>query len=197
VLSFASSDSRLDYSTGGRDYSLRYNTTGKHWDLGHPTIGQWLPMQLPHPLSLFSRRYAPVFPNGIFLGGTLQSGAESMLATTTAASPPNGIYVAGDIILKKNPSAGGKIGWVCTSGGAKADAWVTATTYAVSNLPSDSSHVTNASKVYRVTTAGPGTSTVAPTHGSGSNAPGVDGYVWLYLNASSVPVFKEWGAIDA
>ncbi len=40
-------------------------------------------------------------------------------AIHTAASPPSaGQWERGDILLNSNPSAGGKIGWVCTAGGA-------------------------------------------------------------------------------
>jgi hypothetical protein len=68
-------------------------------------------------------------------------------------------------------------GWICVqSGYAHSGTWASGATYAA-DLAIKSSNA----KIYRVITAGGGTSTVAPSVASGQEGPLADGYVWAWL----------------
>lgn len=137
---------------------------------------------------------APLFlgnaPNGPMLIDRMDCPALS----TTGATEPNsattiarGIaYMAGAMFKYLRPSAGGKQGIVCVSGGVLAQAWAASTAYAV-GVQRDAG-----GRIYTCTTAGT-SGTVAPTHTSGSATDGT--VVWLYFGPSAV--FKQYGSIDA
>jgi hypothetical protein len=184
-----------------RSHHLRYYSTQKIWSLEDPANSNASYISFPSTRTNV-QRHAPGFRNGLFLGALDGSlGSRGPYIGFSDVSPPgDGTYRAHDIILKgpsnSDAMAGGKIGWICTSSGTKASSWVSGTVYFANVFPADASHVTNSGNVYRCTTAGGGTSTVGPTHTSGT-VTGADGYAWLYLNDTTVPTFKEWGAIDA
>jgi hypothetical protein len=50
----------------------------------------------------------------LFLGSSASNGRQVTFAT---AEPSSGEYARGDVIFNQNPSAGGSMGWVCTTGG--------------------------------------------------------------------------------
>lgn len=49
-------------------------------------------------------------------GGSTRSGWR--LERYAGAAPSTGVYVRGDIVYDTNPSAGGKVGWICTASGS-------------------------------------------------------------------------------
>jgi hypothetical protein len=106
----------------------------------------------------------------------------------------NGEYVRGEHYYNINPSPGGYMGWVCTTSGGAAGAWVSGSNYSI-----DSYHgtyiKTAAGRYYKLTTDGPGNSTIEPTHTSGEVI-GADGYGWTWF-ANVDAVFKGFGLIQA
>lgn len=106
----------------------------------------------------------------------------------------NGEYVRGEHYYNINPSPGGYMGWVCTTSGGAAGAWVSGSDYSI-----DSYHgtyiKTAAGRYYKLTTDGPGNSTIEPTHTSGEVI-GADGYGWTWF-ANVDAVFKGFGLIEA
>ena len=54
-----------------------------------------------------------LFPQGLWIGQT----GNARQQTNAVAAPTTGEWARGDVVWNRNPSAGGKVGWVCTAGG--------------------------------------------------------------------------------
>lgn len=106
-------------------------------------------------------------------------------------APPtaSGEYARGERYFHANPSAGGVEGWVCTTGGALAPAWVSGTNYALG------SYILSNGKYYRCTIDGGVSSTAAPAHASGAVTE-ADGFQWTFVTATAA-VWKPFGTIGA
>lgn len=101
-----------------------------------------------------------------------------------------GEYARGEVRWNSAPAAAGTVGWVCTTGGALASAWVTGTNYAVGNYIK----ATN-TKFYKCTVDGGASSTVEPTHASGAVTE-ADGFEWTHVTDTEA-VWKTFGTIAA
>jgi hypothetical protein len=197
VLGYGSQD-HVSIADGLDSTRLHYQSSSRNWAWFRPGVfaAEWMGHYTDHSTE---RKIGAFFRNGIYLGSPNDTLHNHIAAAATA--PEDGKYVVGDIRFKKSPAAAGKIGWVCTTAGTKAStAWasgVAAAVLTVSNSPQLASHRTNGGNVYRLTTnPGVGTTATAPVHGAGEVI-GADGFGWTFVNATTVPVFKEWGVIDA
>lgn len=198
VLAFGSADISPDLHVGAFTHELRYYSgpNYKVWSLEQPN--SYLTSQIAFSTTLTpANKAAPFFMNGLFLGSTTSSVNRHIGFSASSTSPGNGVFRANDIVFKP-AAAGGKIGWVCLTGGVTAPNWVSGSVYHPNSAAAFASYVTSGGKVYR-TIGQPNPlvpSTVAPTHSSGT-ATTADGYSWAFENTTAAPVFKEWGAIDA
>lgn len=105
----------------------------------------------------------------------------------SSSLPTKGSFVVGDRIINISPTAGGAIGWVCTTAGYAAESvWTARSAYSLNKL------VYSGTKVYKSITAGTSGST-APTHLSGT---ATDGTVTWQLVGNAVQ-FKTFGAISS
>jgi hypothetical protein len=193
---------RRDSSEGGISYKWKYDDTSNNetwYGLGGPGSG-YQPVFICTTLNTtrkFGRPFTGVPHKMVFNDFGIQDssgGADMVLHSLRAAAPLAGTapgeYGQGSVIWNKAPTAGGTMGWVCTQTGVLADLWVTGTNYGAGTYV-----VNSGGKYYKLTTDGPGNSTVQPTHGSGEVIGG-DGYGWTWL--SNVPaVWKTFGAIAA
>jgi hypothetical protein len=198
ALAFGSSDMSPDLYHGTFTHELRYYSAPNYkvWSLEQPDAYQTSQIAFSTILTP-AHKFAPFFMNGLFLGSTTSTVNRHIGFSASSANPGPGIYAYNDIVFKP-AAAGGKIGWVCLSGGVVANNWVSGTVYHPNGSNALADYVTNAGKVYRVT-AHPSVlvgSTVAPTHSAGTVTTS-DGYSWKFENTTAVPVFKEFGAIDA
>ena len=198
VLAFGSTDVSPGLQSGAFTHELRYyaGSNYKVWSLEQPNAYQTSQIAFATVLTP-AHKYAPMFMNGLFLGSTTSSLNRHIGFSASSTSPGNGIYGYNDIVFKP-AAAGGKIGWVCLSGGVVAPNWTSGTVYHPNAANAFAGYVTSGGKVYRVV-GQPNplvASTVAPTHASGT-ATTSDGYSWKFENTTAVPVFKEFGAIDA
>jgi hypothetical protein len=109
-------------------------------------------------------------------------------APTSGAAP--GEYAAAEVLWNKAPTAGGFAGWICTTTGVLAPAWVTGTNYSTGAYI-----LATNGKYYKLTTDGGGNSTVEPSHGSGVVV-GADGYGWTWVS-NATAVWKTFGPISA
>lgn len=203
VLAFGSSDQAAGLGSGQRSLELLYYSGNKAYSLEQPGASQTSQIGFCNTLT-DERRIAPFFKSGLFLGTPVSGlgGLGPHIGWTNAAAPPSGLYKARDILFKgeaQTPVAGGKIGWVCTAGGIKAAAWTSGETSLYTyNSPALRVYRENGGRVYALTTS-PNTGVGvlhAPTHASGQVID-AQGYGWTFMNANTVPTFKEWGAIDA
>lgn len=128
-----------------------------------------------------------VLDRGVFVG----AGASARYVTNATAIPTAaGEYARGEIVFNSTPTAGGKAGWICTTGGTLASAWVTGTNYAV-----DSYILAGNGRYYKCTIDGGASSTVEPTHTTGAVTE-ADGFQWTHIG-NVAAIWKPWGAIDA
>lgn len=97
-------------------YKLQVNnTTGDvTWNYGSNSV----PFTISGPNTALTHGRASPVTNGIWFRfiwfGALGFGRH---ITNAAAAPSSGEWARGDLIFRQSPSAAGKIGWVCTTGG--------------------------------------------------------------------------------
>lgn len=203
ILAFGTSDQASGLHSGQRSLELLYYSTNKAYSLEQPSASQTSQIGFCNALTDV-RKIAPFFKSGLFLGSPINGlgGLGPHIGWTNAASPPNGVYKTRDIIFKgdaQTPVAGDKIGWVCTAGGVKASAWTSGeTSLYIYSSPSSRVYRENGGRVYALTVS-PNTGVGvlhAPTHASGT-VTDAQGYGWTFMNANTLPTFKQWGAIDA
>ncbi|WP_373231271.1 glycosyl hydrolase family 28-related protein [Cohnella sp.] len=105
----------------------------------------------------------------------------------SSSLPTKGMFIVGDRIINITPTAGGTIGWVCTTAGYAAEStWTAKTAYSLNKL------VYSGTRVYKSTLAGTSGS-AAPTHTSGS---AIDGTVTWQFVGNAVQ-FKTFGTISS
>jgi hypothetical protein len=101
--------------------------------------------------------------------------------------PTTGYFFAGNVMNNPSPTAGGYLGWVCTTGGvANNNPWASGVSYTIGQ------QVNANNKVYECTVAGASGST-APSHTSGT---ALDGSIltWKYVDVKAA--FKQYGLIS-
>jgi hypothetical protein len=105
---------------------------------------------------------------------------------------PHGTYARGDTVYDCGLDLGhGVWGYVCTTTGGVAAAWVTGTQYLTTAGNNLLTYIkTAAGRYYRCTTAPAGLSTVEPSHVSGTVVE-ADGFGWKFLT-STTAVFKRF-----
>jgi hypothetical protein len=142
-----------------------------------------------------------VHPYGVFIGHH-QNGNNGIrfFGTTdlgnqfggTGTAVPYGTYGRGDIFADYGTSDYGTWAYCCTTAGGVAPTWITGTSYVVTGGSGLLTYIKSAAgRFYRCTTAGGGTSTVEPSHASGTVTE-ADGYAWKFLT-STAAVFKRVG----
>lgn len=96
--------------------AITYDNVNKYWMLQGAGSAGYRYMMWPAANGgvIALRANAPLFPNGIYFG---EVGANLRHMTTGSAAPVAGTWVAGDIVWNGAPTAGGKIGFVCVTGG--------------------------------------------------------------------------------
>jgi hypothetical protein len=151
-----------------------------------------------------------VNPYGVFIGG-LESGTIRYLGCTDVGQNLfisglilsqsllviPGVYGKGDTFIDSSTAAGGSLGYICTTAGGYAAAWISGRSYVVTGGSGLLTHIkTAAGRFYQCMTAGGGTSTVEPSHtaAAGAEVAESDGYVWRYLTATQA-VFKRAGPV--
>lgn len=192
VLGWGSLDVSAGLGVGAFSQELTYYPTPKMWSIEQPSASAT--GQVAFPTALSDAYSAPYFQNGFYFGSPNTSVNRRVTFVAGTSSPPNGFYGANDIVYM-NAVAGSKAGWLCTAAGAKASAWASGQTYSPNGWRNLVSIVSNAGNVYRCTTQGGGTTSVAPVHGAGT-VTGADGYAWQWLNATTVPTFARFGDIE-
>jgi hypothetical protein len=141
-------------------------------------------------------------PTGLYLGGPdagltgcrLFAGFTPSSWTTTVIRPDS--YARGDILLNREPSVSTNTGYVCTTAGGIASAWVAGTSSYVyyGDAPKQSTFIKNAAgRYYRCTGTGAGVTANEPVHTVGTVTE-ADGYSWLWITDTTA-VFKRWGAV--
>lgn len=123
----------------------------------------------------------------IFKNVSLTSPAVEIQSDKMSSSPTVGLFKLGQQIENANPTSGGYLGWVCTTGGYASNvAWVSGTNYLVNAI------VNTSGNVYKCTGVGASTSTSKPT--GTVSATYADGYTWQYLGIKAV--FNQFGLIS-
>ena len=98
-----------------------------------------------------------IFAKGVYLsspygGGNL--GNERLISSNTGPPTTGGMHARGEVVFNRNPTAGGPVGWVCTTGGGASSlaAWVSGTNYNLNAFTgvNYSTHVHHLGRYYRV-----------------------------------------------
>lgn len=169
------------YSGGSTIYG--FQNAKPVWTIGTPTTTQKMGRALtpvPHTLSLHDYALRDPGDANVWRVHGIRA------AIPTAA----GEYARGEFRWNSAPSAGGTLGWVCTTGGALAPAWVTGTNYALGAYVKASN-----TKFYKCTVDGGVSSTVEPSHASGAVTE-ADGFQWTYVTDTEA-VWKPVDGIGA
>lgn len=100
-------------------WKFQYDSTEKSWFLQFAANAAFTPIAyLNSGASLYTLKgfTGPVFRNGYAVrkSGTINSSLVRMLES---AAPTTGTWAVGDIVYNDTPTAGGFIGWVCTTAG--------------------------------------------------------------------------------
>jgi len=163
--------------------AYRFHYKGGNWRIDYANADSLVAMALTGhaTTTLFgTMEYQPykVQFNQVAIGQRRHTGA--------AAAPTTGVWAQGDIVWNQSAVAGGKVGWVCTTGGAFGATWATGTNYIRGTYIT-----TAASKKYKLeidpaAPLGPFLSKAGcePVHTTGEVVvplPGGDGYKWKHL----------------
>jgi len=103
--------------SGYREWAWQYAPRGPadSWGLRFGNAAGDVPMMVPDGINRTGRTFAIEFPRGICIGDQL--GNQDKLQITGVSAPSAGTWVQGDIVWNRAPTAGGTVGWVCTTGG--------------------------------------------------------------------------------
>ncbi len=102
-------------------WSMEYDATNKGWRYEYAASSSFRPIFLPNSAcAAFTNKglTGPIFQNGFGIKnvGTAEGSAKAFLLA--AAAPVAGTFEVGDIVYNSAPTAGGFIGWVCTTAGS-------------------------------------------------------------------------------
>jgi hypothetical protein len=109
----------ISAALGYQDYKIRYNIRGDNrWSLCYGDSNNQLPMQWPDGVNTSGRGFAMEFMRGICIGSGDLGGVPAALTLMGTAAPTTGTWQRGDLVINKNPAAGGVFAWRCTTAGA-------------------------------------------------------------------------------
>ena len=101
-------------------WKLFYDATYKGWTLQYAASTSFQPIHYPNSTSALYTNKAftgSVFQNGYAVKNAGTAYSSALVRMLGTAAPTTGTYQVGDIFYNSAPTAGGTIGWVCTTAG--------------------------------------------------------------------------------
>jgi len=101
-------------------WKLIYDTTYKGWTIQFAASTSFQPIHYPNSTSALYTNKAftgSVFQNGYAVKNAGTAYSSALVRMLGTAAPTTGTYQVGDIFYNSSPTAGGYIGWVCTTAG--------------------------------------------------------------------------------
>lgn len=101
-------------------WKWQYDNTAHVWHYQYAASSSFQPMAIPNSSgTIYSNRTftGPIFQNGLAIKNAGEAYSAARVQMRGTAAPVSGTWVVGDIVWADNVTAGGYIGWVCTTAG--------------------------------------------------------------------------------